>query len=123
MVTGGRVKHHIANNIGRRESTILFVGYQAVGTLGRILLDGAKEIRIFGQMHPVRARVEKIDGFSSHSDRDGLLAWLSDIRVPPRRVFVTHGEEKAATEFARTIHEKKGWETLAPEYMESVKLI
>ena len=91
MVTGGRVKHHIANNITRPESTILFVGYQAVGTAGRIILDGAKEIRLFGQTYPVKANIEKIDGFSSHADRDGLLAWLSDIHTPPRCVFVTHG--------------------------------
>jgi len=77
MVTGGRVKHHIANNIVRPESTVLFVGYQAVGTLGRILLDGAKEIRLFGQSYPVKAKIDKIEGFSSHADRDGLLAWLS----------------------------------------------
>jgi metallo-beta-lactamase family protein len=74
MVTGGRVKHHIANNITRPESTILFVGYQAIGTPGRILLDGAKEIRLLGQVYPVKANIKKIDGFSAHADQDGLLA-------------------------------------------------
>ena len=123
MVTGGRVKHHIVNNIRRPESTILFVGYQAEGTPGRILLDGAQEIRLLGQMHPVRAQIEKIDGFSAHADRDGLLEWLGDIRVPPRCVFVTHGEEKAATSFAQVLKEKTGWTVKVPEYKDTVELL
>ncbi|MFC1987189.1 MBL fold metallo-hydrolase RNA specificity domain-containing protein [Chloroflexota bacterium] len=122
MVTGGRVKHHIVNNITRPESTILFVGYQAVGTPGRILLDGSKEIRLLGQTYPVKADIEKIDGFSAHADQDGLLAWLSDIRIPPRRVFVTHGEENASASFAKILSEKTGWKTLAPQYRETVEL-
>ena len=122
MVTGGRIKHHIVNNIGRPESMILFVGYQAEGTPGRILLDGAREFRLLGQMHQVRAQIEKIDGFSAHTDRDGLLAWLADIRVPPRCVFITHGEEKAATSFARLLNEKTGWTVKVPEYKDTVKL-
>jgi metallo-beta-lactamase family protein len=123
MVTGGRIKHHIANNIGRPESTILFIGYQAEGTPGRILLDGAQEIRLLGQMHPVRAHIEKIDGFSAHADRDGLLAWLADIRVPPRCVFVTHGEEKAADSFAELLEEKTGWTVKVPQYKDTVELV
>ncbi|MFC1957512.1 MBL fold metallo-hydrolase RNA specificity domain-containing protein, partial [Chloroflexota bacterium] len=122
MVTGGRVKHHIANNITRPESTILFVGYQAIGTPGRTLLDGAKEIRLFGQIYPVEANIEKIDGFSAHADPDGLLAWLSDIRIPPRRVFVTHGEENAAASFAKILSEKTGWKTEVPQYKDTVDL-
>ena len=123
MVTGGRVKHHIVNNIRRPESTILFVGYQAEGTPGRILLDGAQEIRLLGQIYPVKAHIEKIDGFSAHADRDGLLAWLADIRVPPRCVFVTHGEEKAATSFAKLLNEKTGWTVKVPEYKDTVELV
>jgi metallo-beta-lactamase family protein len=123
MVNGGRVKHHIINNITRAESTILFIGYQAEGTPGRILLDGAKEIRLLGQIYPVKAHIEKIDGFSAHADRDGLLAWLSDIRVPPRCVFVTHGEEKAATSFAKVLNERTGWTIKVPQYKDTVKLV
>jgi metallo-beta-lactamase family protein len=123
MVTGGRIKHHIVNNIARPESTILFVGYQAEGTPGRVLLDGAREIRLLGQMHPVKAHIEKIDGFSAHADRDGLLNWLSDIKEPPRGVFVTHGEERAATSFAKLLNEKTGWTVKAPQYKDTVKLI
>jgi len=123
MVTGGRVKHHIVNNIRRAESTILFVGYQAKGTPGRILLNGAKKIRLLGQIHPVKAYIEQIEGFSAHADRDGLLDWLDDIRVPPRCVFVTHGEEKAANSFAKLLKERTGWAVKVPRYKETVKLV
>ena len=116
MIAGGRVKHHLANNITRNESTILFTGYQAEGTLGRQILDGASEIRLFGNIFPVKARVVKIDGFSAHADREGLLAWLSDIHVPPRCVFVTHGEENAANSMAEFIGEQTGWKTAVPAY-------
>ncbi|MFC1980163.1 MBL fold metallo-hydrolase RNA specificity domain-containing protein [Chloroflexota bacterium] len=116
MVTGGRIKHHLANNITRAESTVLFTGYQAEGTPGRQLLDGVRQIRLLGDKYRVRARVVKIDGFSAHADRDGLLAWLSDIRVPPRCVFVTHGEGTAATSFAKLLNEQNGWDVLVPEY-------
>jgi metallo-beta-lactamase family protein len=123
MVTGGRVKHHIVKNIGRAESTILFVGYQAEGTPGRILVDGAKKVRLLGQIHPVKINIEQIEGFSAHADRDGLLEWLADIRVPPRCVFVTHGEEKAANSFAKLLEEKTGWTIKVPKYKETVKLV
>ena len=122
MVTGGRVKYHIVNNIRRAESTILFVGYQAEGTPGRILLNGARKFRLLGQTHPVKAHIEKIDGFSAHADRDGLLEWLADIRVPPRCVFVTHGEEEAANSFAKVLEEKTGWTTKVPQYKDTMKL-
>ncbi len=122
MVTGGRIKHHIANNITRPESTILFVGYQAEGTLGRIILDGAEKVRLFGQQFPVRARVAQIKGFSAHADRDTLFEWLGHLEQP-RRVFVTHGEERAALAFADYIREQKGWDTYVPEYREAIKLI
>jgi len=122
MVAGGRVKHHIVNNIGKPESTILFIGYQAEATPGRILLDGVREIRLLGKMHSVRAHVERIDGFSAHADREGLLAWLSDIRVPPRCVFVTHGEEQAATSFAEVLQEKTGWMVKVPQYKDTAEL-
>ncbi|MHC1578473.1 MAG: MBL fold metallo-hydrolase RNA specificity domain-containing protein, partial [Dehalococcoidia bacterium] len=123
MVTGGRIKHHIVNNIRRGESTILFVGYQAEGTPGRILLNGAKKIRLLGQMHPVKAHIEKIEGFSAHADRDGLLTWLSDIRVPPRCVFVTHGEGKAANSFAKVLKKKTRWAVKVPQYKDTVELV
>ncbi|MFC1988925.1 MBL fold metallo-hydrolase RNA specificity domain-containing protein [Chloroflexota bacterium] len=122
MITGGRIKHHLVNNITKRKNTVLFTGYQAEGTPGRLLLEGSKEIRLLGMTHPVRARVVKLDGFSAHADRDGLLAWLSDIRHPPRRIFVTHGEEKAATSMAEFINEQTGWRVSVPAYGEEIVL-
>jgi metallo-beta-lactamase family protein len=122
MATGGRVKHHLVNNIARPESTVLLIGYQAEGTPGRQLLDGAREIRLLGHIHPVRARVIKIEGFSAHADREGLLAWLSDMRAPPRGVFIVHGEETAATSFARFLTEQTGWSTQVPNYQDTAIL-
>ena len=122
MVTGGRIKHHLVNNITRPENTVLFIGYQAEGTTGRQLLNGTSEIRLLGHTHPMRANIVKIDGFSAHADREGLLAWLSDMRLPPCCVFITHGEEMAATSFAQFLSEKTGWQTQVPHYQDTVAL-
>ena len=122
MVTGGRIKHHLVNNITRLESTILFIGYQAEGTLGRHLVDGARQVRLLGHTYPVQARVVRIDGFSAHTDREGLLTWLSDMRRPPRCVFVTHGEQIAATSFAAFLSEQTGWQTQVPNYQDTAML-
>lgn len=122
MVTGGRIKHHLVNNIARPESTVLFVGYQAEGTPGRQLLDGVRQVRLLGQIYPVRANVVQIHGFSAHADREGLLAWLSDMRMPPRCVFVTHGEKKAAASFAEFLSEQTGWQTKVPNYQDTAML-
>jgi metallo-beta-lactamase family protein len=122
MCTGGRIKHHLVNNISRQESTILFVGYQAVGTLGRQIVDGSKEVRILGDTYKVQARIVQMSGFSAHADRDELFRWLSALRRPPRRVFVTHGEPESAQQFARFLGEKTGWKTTLPEYRDEVTL-
>ena len=116
MCTGGRIKHHLVTNISRRESTILFVGYQAGGTLGRHIVDGAKKVRILGQHYPVQARIAQIHGFSAHADRDGLFRWLSGFKRPPRHLFVTHGESQAANYFGNFLREKTGWKISVPEY-------
>jgi metallo-beta-lactamase family protein len=122
MCTGGRIKHHLVNNISREESTILFVGYQAAGTLGRQIVSGAKRVRILGQYYPVRAGIAQLNGFSAHADRDGLLRWLSSLRKPPRRVFVTHGELDASQNLAGLIRSSHGWETIVPSYQDQVFL-
>jgi metallo-beta-lactamase family protein len=116
MCNGGRIKHHLVTNIARRESTILFVGYQAIGTLGRLIVDGARKVRILGQTYPVRAKIAQITGFSAHADRDELLRWLGALERAPRRVFVTHGESSAAQRFAELLREKRGWGVTVPEY-------
>jgi metallo-beta-lactamase family protein len=120
MCNGGRIKHHLVQNISRPESTVLFVGYQAVGTLGRSIVDGIKKVRILGQRYPVRARIAQIHGFSAHADRDELLEWISPIS--PRRVFVVHGETKSAKEFSRFLRQEKGWKVSVPMYGESAVL-
>jgi metallo-beta-lactamase family protein len=122
MCTGGRIKHHLVNNISRKESTILFVGYQAVGTLGRHIVDGAKEVRILGQRYRVRARIVQLDGFSAHADRDQLVRWLSSLRKPPRRIFVTHGEPNASQHLANLVRSSSGWEMVIPSYKNQVFL-
>ena len=122
MCTGGRVKHHLVTNISRRESTILFVGYQAIGTLGRQIVDGAKRVRILGQHYPVRARIEQIHGFSSHADRNELIKWLSRLKMAPRRVFVVHGEYESAQQFGKFLRNKTGWNVSVPEYGTEVLL-
>ncbi len=122
MCTGGRIKHHMVSNISRPESTMIFVGYQAVGTLGRHLIEGAKKVRIHGRSRPVRARIERINGFSGHADRDELHRWLSGIKKGPRHLFVVHGEPKAAHSFADFMKEKTGWSISVPKYKEQVSL-
>ncbi len=122
MCTGGRIKHHLVSNITRPDSCILFVGYQASGTLGREIVEGAKEVRIFGQQYPVNARIAYLRGFSGHSDQKELLAWLANIRKTPRHVFVTHGEASVTESFAALIHERIGCPVTAPEYLEEISL-
>ena len=116
MCTGGRVKHHLVTNITRPESTILFVGYQAIGTLGKQILDGVKQVRILGQQYPVRARIAQIHGFSAHADRNELFQWISGLSSAPRRVFVVHGEPRTVKQFGQFLREKSGWEISTPEY-------
>jgi len=122
MCTGGRIKHHLKDNISRPESTLLFVGYQAFGTLGRIILDGVNPIRIFGEEHEVKARIEKISGFSAHADQNELIRWIRSLKKAPRRVFVTHGEPDAAHAFRKLLEEKTGWPCSVPEYQQEVIL-
>ncbi|MBN1686853.1 MAG: MBL fold metallo-hydrolase, partial [Spirochaetales bacterium] len=101
MCTGGRIKHHLAHNIGKPSSIVLFVGYQAQGTLGRIILEGGKEeVRILGTYYRVRADIRNIHGFSAHADQRELLDWVNAIRKKPKRIFVTHGEPEAARTLA-----------------------
>lgn len=122
MCTAGRIKHHLANNIAKSACTIAFVGYQAAGTLGRLLVDGIDRVRIHGKRHPVKARIAQIHGFSAHADQAGLLAWLGHLKQPPRRVFVTHGDEDAADELAGIVRKKQGWTVDVPEYGDVVDL-
>lgn len=116
MCNAGRIKHHLRANLRRPESTILFVGFQAEGTLGSRLLRGEREVRIHGREHRVEARIAQIFGLSGHADRTGLLNWLSHFELAPRRLFLTHGEDSAATAFQRLVKQQLGFDAEIPEY-------
>lgn len=122
MCTAGRIKHHLRNNIGRPEATILFVGHQGEGTLGRQILNGQPRVRIHGQEQQVRARIAQIFGFSGHADHDGLIRWISHFQGPLRRIFLTHGEESVALALADEISRTLGHAAYAPRYREAVEL-
>jgi metallo-beta-lactamase family protein len=122
MCNGGRIKHHLEHNLGRPECSILFTGFQAAGTLGRKIVDGARSVKLFNQTVPVKASVYTLGGLSAHADRDALLAWLHRFKAAPRRVFVVHGEVETATGFAQLIESDLHWKTRVPAYGETVEV-
>ena len=113
MCEAGRIRHHLKHNLWKETNTILFVGYQAEGTLGRKLINGAKTINLFGEEIQVNARIDSIVGISGHADRDMLLDWLSNLQAP-KKVFVNHGEDIVCDSFTQTIRNKLGFEVTAP---------
>jgi metallo-beta-lactamase family protein len=120
MCEAGRIRHHLRHNLGREECAILFTGFQAGGTLGRRLVDGAHSVRLFGDTVPVRARIHTLGGLSAHADQRALLAWLGGFRRPPERTFVVHGEEAASLAFAAAVRERPGWNVEVPRPGEEV---
>jgi metallo-beta-lactamase family protein len=122
MCEAGRIKFHLRANLPRRESTILITGFQAAGTFGRRLVDGAKRVRLLGEDIPVRADLYTLGGLSAHADRTALLAWLGHFRSKPRKVFVVHGEEAVANGFAADLQTQFGWDAMAPLPGQSVVL-
>jgi metallo-beta-lactamase family protein len=122
MCTGGRVKHHLVNNISDPKNTIMFVGYQAVGTLGRSIVDGIKDVRILGEKRKVEAKIVRIHGFSAHADRNELLDWLKEMEAPPRGIFVVHGETESAKSFGHFVIKQTGWKVSVPEYQDEIIL-
>lgn len=114
MCEAGRIRHHLKHNLWRPECTVLFVGYQAEGTLGRAILDGADTVKLFGEQIKIAARIEHVDGISGHADMNMLLNWLENIKLPPERVFVNHGSRDSAPNFAETIKEKLRYNAVAP---------
>lgn len=122
MCTAGRIKHHLANNVSDQKNVLLFVGFQAIGTLGRELVSGKSSVRIHGVERPVRARVCQIYGLSAHADRDDLLHWIGHFNPPPKRVFLTHGEEDAANALADTIRARQKCDVTVPAYKDEVQL-
>ena len=114
MCDAGRIKHHLKHNLWRRECTILFVGYQAVGTLGRILLEGVDTVKLFGEEIIVQADIRMLPGISGHADVNGLLRWARAYKKPPKMMFVNHGDDMVCDVFARRIQEELGISTMAP---------
>lgn len=114
MCEAGRIRHHLKHNLWRKDSTILFVGYQAVGTLGRKLIDGASSVKLFGENIEVVAKIETLKGISGHADMKGLLDWLRGFESDVQHVFVVHGEDTVTDEFAKTVTDTLGWQAFAP---------
>jgi metallo-beta-lactamase family protein len=121
MATGGRVLHHMKYRLPDPRTTIQFVGFQANGTRGQILKDGAKEIKIHGEMIPVRAQIRSIDSFSRHADAQEILRWLGSFKRPPKKTCVIHGEPEASAALAEAIR-KLGWNASVPEYLDTLEL-
>jgi metallo-beta-lactamase family protein len=122
MCTAGRIKHHLVKNVSRPESTVVFTGYQAYGTLGRELVDGKNMVRIQGQQHVVRAAVKQIYGLSAHADQSELLEWVGRFDSP-RKVFLTHGEAEATSALAEAIRSRYGLSVEVPEYLGEYELV
>ncbi|HZR24674.1 MAG TPA: MBL fold metallo-hydrolase [Vicinamibacterales bacterium] len=122
MATGGRVLHHLAAALPRDNNTVLFVGYQAAGTRGRALCDGAKELKLLGRVIPVAARVERIDSMSAHGDANEIMRWLSSFERPPRTTFLVHGEPTALDALAARIRAELHWTVHIAAHRERVEL-
>ncbi|MBV6415680.1 MAG: Ribonuclease [Steroidobacteraceae bacterium] len=120
MCDAGRIRHHLRHNLPRSECSVLFPGFQAQGTLGRRLIDGARRVRIFGEDIPVRASIHSVNGLSAHADCHALLGWTSHFRRPPLRTFVVHGEPPAAEALAEHLGQQPGWRVTVPALGEAV---
>ncbi len=121
MCTAGRIKYHLKHHLWNHKNTVLFVGYQAEGTLGRIIMEGAKKVKMMGVEIAVKAKVSHIDSFSSHADAEGLIRWLGKMTKKPKRVFIVHGEDASARELEMKL-EKKGFGTHVPILGETIEL-
>ena len=114
MCDAGRIKHHLKHNLWREDSTILFVGYQAEGTIGRALLEGAPEVKLFGEPVHVAAKICRMPGISGHADVNGLIDWIQAFDKKPEKVFITHGEDSVTELFAARLRDEMGYDTYAP---------
>jgi len=122
MATGGRVLHHLKQRLPNLDTTVLFAGYQAEGTRGRLLQDGAKEVKLLGEVVPVRAQIKVIDGFSAHADQGEILRWLGTFKQAPRMTYIVHGEPPAAAALADSIRERLKWKVEIAKYQQKVTL-
>ncbi len=114
MCDAGRIKHHLKHNLWRAESTVLFVGYQSNGTLGRALAEGAKQVKLFGETIEVKARIRTLQGISGHADNEGLMCWIKAFQKKPQKVFAVHGDDDACTVFTARLQRELGLDAMAP---------
>ena len=114
MCEAGRIRHHLKHNLWRPECTILFVGYQAIGTLGRSIIEGAKEVKLFGEPIQVKAHIMQLAGLSGHADKNGLIEWISAFEEKPKKVFIVHGEDQTSMNFAECLKIEYGQRAYAP---------
>lgn len=122
MLSGGRILHHLKRRLPDATTTLLFVGFQAAGSLGRRILEGARDVRIHGESVTVRADVRQVPALSAHADQDGLVEWVGALREPPRAVFLVHGEPKSRDALSAALRSKYGWTVARPEEGEAVEL-
>ncbi|MDF2547506.1 MAG: fold hydrolase [Anaerosolibacter sp.] len=122
MCEAGRIKHHLKHHLWKRNSSVIFVGYQAEGTLGRSIKEGAPSVKIFGEKIQIRAEIHSIEGFSGHADQRELMGWLGHFKKLPKKIFIVHGEPEAAAHFAQTIDHTFKVETIVPNLYESFDL-
>jgi len=114
MCEAGRIRHHLKHNLWRPECTILFVGYQAIGTLGRSIVEGAEEVRLFGEPIQIKAKIMQLAGMSGHADKNGLIEWISAFEEKPKKVFIVHGEDRTCMSFAECLKIEYGQRAYAP---------
>lgn len=114
MCEAGRIRHHLKHNLWRSDSTVLFVGYQSQGTLGRMIIEGAPTVKLFGEEIKVSANIEQLAGISGHADKEMLVSWINGFTKKPKTVFVNHGDDTVCDEFAQTVTEKTGINAVAP---------
>ena len=122
MATGGRVLHHLAAGLPDARNTVLFVGFQAAGTRGRLLCDGAKQIKMLGQDVSVSAKIERLDSMSAHADANEIMRWLKNFVKPPQMTFIVHGEKTAAEALEQRIRTELKWSTHVAKHLERVDL-
>jgi metallo-beta-lactamase family protein len=122
MASGGRVVHHLRHQLPDPRNTVVLTGYQAVGTRGRQLLDGARAVKMHGRYVPVAADVVQVPDFSVHADADEIIAWLGRVPRPPRTAYTVHGEPHSSAALARRIRDELGWCAVTPRYGERVRL-
>jgi metallo-beta-lactamase family protein len=122
MATGGRILHHLKNRLPQEKNTVLFIGYQAVGTRGRSILEGQPLVKIHGEEVAVKAKIENIPGYSAHADYNEILAWLMGFNRPPKKTFIVHGEPEASQALAQKIGQTLHWPTVIPKFGEGFQL-